>query len=167
MTTLGSLSKHPVQVVTPDATIHAAANLMREHHVGALIVVDDDADPLKPVGIVTDRDIVVAIVALALDPEIFLIDDLLGRPLVVAKATDPIHEGLALMKEKGIRRLPLLDKAGRLNGIVSLDDIIGEMAKTAGSVAAVIEREITEEFTLRASKTVAREKKPAKARRAS
>ena len=162
MTTLASLCKHPVRVVTPGTTIRAAAELMREHHVGALIVVDQDSSASKPIGIVTDRDIVVGIVALGLDPGIFLIDDLLDRPLTVAKADQRIREGLKLMKSKGVRRLPLVDKAGNLAGIVTLDDLLGELATDMSRIANIVEREISAELVLRQSRIEARQGKGTK-----
>ncbi len=161
MTTLASLCKQPVRVVTPETTIRSAAKMMREHHVGALIIVDKDTSAPKPIGIVTDRDIVVAIVALELDPDIFLVDDLLDRPLIVAKAEQRIREGLELMRSKGVRRLPLVDKAGKLMGIVTLDDLLGELAKDMNCLSEIVEREISSEFMLRPSRIKARQSKSA------
>jgi CBS domain-containing protein len=149
MTTLASLCKQPVQVVIPGTTIRAAAELMREHHVGALIVTGEDGGASKPQGILTDRDIVVGIVALGLDPNVFLIDDLLDRPLTVARAEQSVHDGLKLMKAKGVRRLPLVDKDGNLAGIVTLDDLFGELARDMSRASDIVEREIGVEVALR------------------
>ncbi len=162
MTTLASLCKHPVRVVTPETTIRTAAKMMREHHIGALVVVADESNISKPIGIVTDRDIVVAIVALDLDPDIFLIDDLLDRPLIVAQTEQRIRDGLELMKSKGVRRLPLVDKTGKLMGIITLDDLLNELAQDLKRVSDVIEREISSELILRPSKIRARQNKNAK-----
>jgi predicted transcriptional regulator len=137
---------------------------MRETHAGALVVIDDDVTPAKPVGIVTDRDIVVAIVALDLDPGIFLLDDLLNRSLVVAKGDQSIREGIALMNGKGIRRLPVVSKSGELIGIVALDDLIAEIARDLKQVADVIEREFTKELELRPARIRARKANMVKAR---
>ena len=162
MTKLSMMCKFPVQTATRETTIAEAAQLMREGHAGALVVVDDGAKARKPIGIVTDRDIVVAIVALDLDPKIFLLDDLLNRPLVVGKGDQSIREGLAIMNAKGIRRLPVVNKAGALIGIVALDDLIGEMARDMKQVANVIEREITKELELRPARIRARQANVAK-----
>ncbi len=166
MTTLASLCKHPVCVVTPATTIRAAAELMRERHVGAVVVVGapdgSGKHAAEPIGIVTDRYIVVAIVALNLDPNIFLIDDLLDRPLVTARGDQHLREGLELMKAKGVRRLPLVDKAGKLTGIVSLDDLLAEVARDLNRVSDIIGLEIDAERVLRParlrSRTVAARK---------
>ena len=179
MTTLDAICTAPVLTASGDTTIVAAARLMRAAHVGALVVVDGSAarapraaqgssraagvsappgrhGPLKPIGIVTDRDIVMAIVALDLDPNVFLLCDLLNRPLVTAAAGLSIRQGLAIMNAKGIRRLPLVNAAGGLTGMVTLDDIIIEAARDLGQAAGVIEREITSEIALRPSRIRAR-----------
>lgn len=163
MTKLSTMCKFPVQVATRQATIVQAARMMREAHTGAMVVVESEKTPLKPVGIVTDRDIVVAIVALDLDPNIFLLDDLLNRPLVVANGEQSIREALGMMNAKGIRRLPVVDRAGKLIGIVTLDDLVAEIARDLTSVAAVVEREITKELQLRPARIRARKAQVAKA----
>lgn len=177
MTTLDAICTAPVLTASRDTTIVAAARMMREAHVGALVVVSDAAAKTpgvargttktstvwmppgrpKPIGIVTDRDIVMAIVALDLDPNVFLLGDLLNRPLVTATAGLSIREGLAIMNAKGIRRLPLVNRAGELTGMVTLDDLIIEAARDLQQVASVIEREITSELALRPSRIRARQ----------
>ncbi len=182
MTTLDAICTAPVLTASRDTTIVAAARMMREAHVGALVVVSDAAAKTpgvargatktstvlmppgrpKPIGIVTDRDIVMAIVALDLDPGVFLLDDLLNRPLVTANPGLSIRAGLALMNAKGIRRLPLVNPAGRLTGMVTLDDIVIQSARDLQQVANVIEREITSELELRPSRIRARQTRSAK-----
>jgi len=142
MTKLASLCRHPVSVVTAGTTIRAAAVLMREHHVGAVVVVEGTVARPRPVGIVTDRDIVVAIVALDLDADIFLIDDMFDRRIVVARDDLQIREALDVMKTNGVRRLPLVNKAGVLTGIVTLDDLLGELAADLARVSAVLAQEM-------------------------
>ena len=180
MISLDAICQAPVLTASHDTTIVAAARLMREAHVGALVVVESAAaksqgaakrpvkgspagsaalmpsEAHKPIGIVTDRDIVMAIVALDLDPNVFLLGDLLSRPLVTADAGFGIRDGLAIMNAKGIRRLPLVNAAGGLTGMVTLDDLIIEAARGLQQVAGVIEREITSELALRPSRIRAR-----------
>lgn len=176
MTTLEAVCTAPVLTASRDTTIVAAARMMREAHVGALVVVDDPPGGLpqapkrarralqsRPVGIVTDRDIVMAIVALDLEPGVFFLGDLLNRPLVTADAGVSIRDGLALMNAKGIRRLPLVNTAGQLTGMVTLDDLIIEAARDLQQVANVIEREITSELALRPSRIRARQASGTKA----
>jgi CBS domain-containing protein len=167
MTKLATMCKFPVQTATRGTTIVAAAKLMRDAHAGALVVIDDTAKQSKPVGIVTDRDIVVAIVALELDPNIFLLDDLLSRPLVVAQGEQSLREGLAMMNVKGIRRLPVVGKSGELIGIVTLDDVVAELSRDVQQVAAVIDREITKELELRPARIRARRARVARTSKAS
>jgi CBS domain-containing protein len=162
MSTLATLCKRPVHVVQPDTTVRAAAEIMREQHVGAVIVVASRSGRQKPIGIVTDRDIVVAVVALDLDPNVFLISDLLGRPLTVAGGESSLHAGLDIMQMNGIRRLPIVDRSGRLVGIVTLDDIMRALARDIGSVADVVEQEILSELALRPGHLTARPPKVAR-----
>ena len=183
MTTLEAICTAPVLTASRDTTIVAAARMMREAHVGALVVVGDTTAKSpgvvrgstktstvlmppgrpKPIGIVTDRDIVMAIVALDLEPNVFLLGDLLNRPLVTAAAGLSIREGLAIMNAKGIRRLPLVNRAGELAGMVTLDDLIIEAARALEQVAGVIKHEITSELELRPSRIRARQAHGAKA----
>lgn len=162
MTKLSAICKFPVQIAKRETTIVAAAQMMREGHAGALVVVGDAAKPKKPVGIVTDRDIVIAIVALDLNPNIFLLDDLLNRPLIVAKGDQSIREGIALMNAKGVRRLPVVNKKGELIGIVTLDDLIAEIARDLTQAGDVMVREITQELELRPARIRARKAQLAK-----
>ena len=110
-----------------DTTIVEAAHLMRRHHIGDLVVVDEKADERRPVGIVTDRDIVIEVVAAGLDPSIVKLGDLVLRPLVTVEEHAGYAETVRLMTANGVRRIPVVDHAGLLAGIVSFDDMLHQL----------------------------------------
>lgn len=104
--------------------IASAAKLMREHHVGSVVVVADVQDGLKPVGILTDRDLVVEILALNLNPDEVSVGDVMSSEVITAKESDGVWVTLKRMRSEGVRRLPVVDDRGLLLGIVSVDDLL-------------------------------------------
>lgn len=123
------ICKTDVVVCVPDATVPEVAMLMRTHHVGDVIVIEDRDDRRIPVGIVTDRDIVLEAVAVGLDVPVFTAGDLMTTPLVTVQATEGIFETLQTMSRYRVRRIAVLNDDGELDGIVSADDLIGLLAK--------------------------------------
>lgn len=137
---IGELCKHPVIVVEPEHSVRAAAALMREHHVGALVVVRNDGTR-KPVGIVTDRDIAIGVVAVGLDAEVLTVGDIMGPRLVTAPVDQGVLETVRQMRTKGIRRLPLVARDGALAGLVTLDDLLALLAGELDKLAGLVTRE--------------------------
>lgn len=124
-----------------DASILEAARLMREHHTGNLIVVDDPKGDRIPVGIVTDRDIVIEVLASELDPAQTTVARIMASKLVIAGAAEDSADALERMRLHGVRRLPVVDHAGGLVGIVTLDDLLELHAAQATSLAAIVSKE--------------------------
>jgi CBS domain-containing protein len=114
---------------------------MREHHVGDVVVVDEKDGVRKPVGIVTDRDIVIEIIAKELDLEQVAVGDIMSFDLVTARESDGIYETIQLMRAKGVRRLPVVNAKGALVGILAVDDIIGLLSEEMVELAKLISRE--------------------------
>lgn len=118
-----------------------AAEIMRENHVGSLVVVDE-REPLKPVGIITDRDLVVKVIAGGVDAKTVTIDEVVGgRKLIVAHEGDDALESLRTMRRTGVRRLPVVDKRGQLVGIVALDDYLEAEAEYLADMVEALSRE--------------------------
>ena len=132
-----------------DTTVLEAAHLMRHNHVGDVIVVDEVDGGRRPVGIVTDRDIVVEVVSPKLDPAAIALGDLSMRPLVAARERAGYAETVRAMVQHGVRRLPVIDDAGLLVGIVTLDDLLRELAVPLAELAHVPARERAHEFVVR------------------
>ncbi len=128
-----------VQTITcaRDETVQGAALLMRKHHVGDLIVVDQlDGQPV-PVGIVTDRDIVVSVVALGLDPDSLQVGDIMSDDLLTCGEDDDVYATIEHMRLRGIRRVPVVNRAGGLTGIVSADDLLEFLAEEMGDLSRI------------------------------
>ena len=120
-----------------DETVQGAALLMRKHHVGDLVVVDGpDAAPI-PVGILTDRDIVVAIVALGLDPASLQVCDIMSEDLLTCREDDDVYQTIEHMRLRGIRRVPVVNAKGTLAGIVRDDDLLEFLAEEMGDLSRI------------------------------
>ena len=122
-------------VAEPETTALVAAQLMRKHHVGALVVVDA-LEKSSPVGIVTDRDLVLALMAEGLDPEIFTAGDIMSVELVLASPDMDAMDAVQLMRTNRLRRLVIADEAGQLLGIVTLEDILELLTRELADLAA-------------------------------
>lgn len=124
-----------VAVVEPETSALAAAQLMRKHHVGALVVVDA-MEKSRPVGILTDRDLVLALMAEGLNPEVFTAGDIMSVALVLANPDMDAMDAVALMRAHRLRRLVIVDETGRLTGIVTMEDILELLTRELTELAA-------------------------------
>ncbi len=120
-----------------DETVQGAALLMRKYHVGDLVVVDQPESERIPVGIITDRDIVVSVIALGLDPASLLVGDIMSEDLLTAAQDDDVYETIERMRFRGIRRAPVVNSAGGLAGIVSVDDLLEFLAEEMGELSRI------------------------------
>lgn len=146
---IGDICVREVVTATRETTIQQAAQLMRENHVGDLLVVEQQGEVRTPVGIVTDRDIVVAVVALGLDPTVLSVGDIMGPDLETVQEDEGIFETLNQMRDAGVRRIPVVSEQNALVGIVSTDDIVQLLADEMTEVAKLISREQRREMATR------------------
>jgi CBS domain-containing protein len=126
------------QVVTaePGASLREAALAMRNQHVGALVVVEKKDGVTRPVGILTDRDIVVAVIAVpGARPEGIRVADAMSADLALAREDEGMFEAARRMSERAVRRLPVVGADGALKGIVTLDDLLRVIATELGELA--------------------------------
>jgi len=142
-----------VVTVEPLATLREASLVMRNHHVGSLVVVERKDEGVRPVGIITDRDIVVAVIAVAgARPEGIRVCDAMSSQLAVAREDDGVFEAARTMSEHGVRRLPVIAPDGTLRGMVTADDVqrvvSTEMANLAGALKKGAAREVMEQRVL-------------------
>jgi len=107
------------ETLPESTTVREAAEAMRANDIGDVVVVDDNG---KLSGILTDRDIVVRVVAEGRDPRTTRIGDIASRDLTAVSPDDPVDRAVQLMRDKAIRRLPAVDK-GKPVGIVSIGDL--------------------------------------------
>jgi len=146
---IGEICSRDVVFAKRDATVKAAARLMREFHVGSVVVVDEPNGKRIPAGILTDRDITVAVVALGLDPEVIEIGDVMAGELIAVPENTGITEAVELMRLKGIRRVVVTDAGGDLVGIVAADDMLSLLAEEMSALASMAGREQKREAALR------------------
>ena len=140
-------------------SVQQAAVLMRERHVGALVVLADSAQGAQVVGIVTDRDLVIEALARGLGATQTEVGRFADGKLAAVSADASLDEAIAMMKKKGVRRLLVAGEGGSLFGILSLDDLLDamahEMSEMAYAVRGGIAREVAEREPLRAARPVA------------
>ncbi len=130
-----------VVFATRKMSVPEAAQLMRQFHVGDLVVVDELESKRVPVGIVTDRDMVIQIIAKSLDFNDFCVGDIMSPQLVSVEEKEGVFETIRLMRAKGVRRIPVVNQEGGLEGIVSADDILDLLAEEMTELAKVAPRE--------------------------
>ena len=134
-------------VATPRGTaVVEAAKLMRQHHVGEVVVTDGRR---KPVGILTDRDIVLEVVAMGLAMEDLSVGDLISGELVKVQEDASLIDTVRSLRASGVRRAPVVGRGGALVGIVSLDDLVQVMAEELNAVARVISKGHEREAAMR------------------
>jgi len=126
-----------------------AARLMREHHVGSLVVVDETGKGRVPVGMLTDRDIVVAVVAGEVDPRTLTAGEVMTTDLATVHARDSAEDALRLMRRRGIRRVPVVSEVGTLTGILTLDDLLESVAEQLSDAVRAIASEQAQETRAR------------------
>jgi len=138
---IGEFCNREVVFATREMSLPEAAQLMREYHVGDLVVVDEIDGKRMPVGIVTDRDMVIEVIAKSLDIDEFNVGDIMGPQLVSVQEKEGVFETIRLMRTKGVRRIPVVNQEGGLVGIMSADDILDLLAEEMTELAKVAPRE--------------------------
>lgn len=146
---IGEICSRSVVHTTRSTSIRDAAELMRYHHVGDLVLTEQGGEGLRPVGIVTDRDLVVEILAKGVDPDSVTLADLVTTELVTIAEQATVFECSQLMQARGIRRIPVVDAAGTLVGIVSLDDLLEFIAEEIGLLSRISPRQAAREADAR------------------
>ena len=142
---IGDICNREVVYVNRDVTVNAACKLMRHYHVGSLVVVDDVNAQRVPVGILTDRDVVVEIDAMDLDAKVITAGDIMSSALVTVQENHGVLETIEIMRFKGVRRMPVVNAEGRLVGIVTIDDLLTVLAEELTDIARIVSREQTHE----------------------
>lgn len=149
---IGEICNREVVTIRRKDSVTEAARAMRKHHVGSLVVVDENGKfGVVPVGIITDRDITVSVTALQLDPSTITVNEIMGETVMCVNETAGIAETVSLMRAKGVRRLPVVDEAGTLTGMVSADDLLSLLAEELSGLADATTREQRHEAQTRRS----------------
>ena len=124
MNSSGETCTENIVVGSPQMTVATAAKVMRNQHAGAIVVVDNmDARPGVPVGLVTDRDLVVHVIALGLDLTAITVGDM--GELLENRGCRELVQMMERLRAKGVRQIPVMDAEGKHAGLVAIDDMIG------------------------------------------
>jgi CBS domain-containing protein len=147
MTQLKALCNRHVVHIDAHASVLEAAQLMREKHVGDVVVVDGDHGILKPIGMLTDRDIVTLVVGEDVDAETVRVSDVMAHNPRVVHQLDELSTAIDCMSEAGVRRLPIVDERGGLVGIVTADDLHQILTRMHHQLASISSQQIVHEVT--------------------
>jgi CBS domain-containing protein len=135
---IGRICQRDVDTAESHEPVRFAAQRMHERAVGTLVVLNEKA---KPIGIVTDRDLVTRAVAAGLDPETTAVRQVMTASPITICEDEPVEMALKKMRQGPLRRLPVVDAQGALVGLVSVDDIISLLAEEFADIGALLERE--------------------------
>lgn len=131
------------------ASVREAAEKMRKHHVGSIVVVDKPNGERIPVGIITDRDIVVAVVAPGVEAQSLIVGDVMSRQPATCSEDEDIFGAIETMCGRGVRRLPVLNAKGGLAGMLSTDDIYGALSTHMKELGRTLSHEQVHEMQAR------------------
>lgn len=145
----GEVCNREVVVAHRDMSLVEAARLMRDLHVGSVVVVVDRLSERVPVGMLTDRDLTVAVIAKELDPSTLRVGDVMSTELLSVREQDSVADALRLMREHGVRRLPVRTHSGALAGILAVDDLLDIVAEQLSDIVHAVERERVREARVR------------------
>lgn len=135
----GDICSRTVAIGYPSMALNEAARLMRARHVGCLVVVEEAAPgETLVVGILTDRDIAMSVVAADRDPHGLRVGDVMTRDVVTAREQDSLLDLLACMRRRKVRRIPVVGARDVLVGVVALDDVLAVMARQMQAVAGAV-----------------------------
>lgn len=139
--TVKGLFNPNVATIDRNADAGEAARLMRQEHVGDLVVTEHKDGHTVPVGVITDRDLVLEFMARNADPADITVGDTIRRDLLTVREDNGIDHALRRMHHAGVRRAPVVDKSGKLIGVISLDDVIEHIASQLSEIAGTIKRQ--------------------------
>ena len=145
----GAVCNRQVAVTFRHVSVGDAVRQMRHEHVGSLVVVVEDGAGYLPVGLLTDRDIVVGIVARDVDPGSLRVGDVISDALYTVRDQDSVLEALTTMRRHGVRRIPVTSDEGVLVGILTLDDVLRVISQELGQMVQAVEHGRDREASLR------------------
>ena len=139
--TAGELCIRDTVVISPQETTQIAAKRMLDYNVGCLIVVEHDGQGNKPVGIVTDRDLTLKVIAGDARPSSLTVGTVMNNALLAAVEIERVYDVLQKMNHKGVRRVPVIDDRGYLQGLLTADDILEFLNQEMAEIIGVIRKE--------------------------
>jgi CBS domain-containing protein len=149
MTDVNLVCNHNVATIGKGHSIVDAAALMREEHVGDLIVVEPRGNASVPIGILTDRDVVVGVIAKRVAPDAVTVADAMTRNVLTVREDSSLEFALREMRRHGVRRAPVVRANGDLVGVIAVDDIVQHLAAQLTRLADLIRLEQETELNAR------------------
>lgn len=138
---IGEVCNREVVVVEAGASVAEAAKLMRQYHVGTLVVVRQQDSKNEPLGIVTDRDLVLEVLSPELDAANITVGEIMAPELVKVTEGTGIFESIRYMRDKGVRRMPVVDGSGALAGIITVDDLVDLLSEELAELNKLVKQE--------------------------
>lgn len=138
---VGDICARRVVTVERRTSIREAVTLMRDEHVGDVVVTEPHPAGEKPVGILTDRDVVLELLARDVDLDAVTCGDVMSYELATVDAEDEILDAIEIMQSRAVRRLPVLGQNGELAGMLSLDDLVAALSEAIGGLWPVVRRQ--------------------------
>jgi CBS domain-containing protein len=127
-----------VVTISPDATVLEATKLMQSKHIGCLVVIDES----RPIGILTDRDIVLKLVASEKKPAETAVKEIMTVNPTMVNVNYDLLDAVRLMRNRGVRRLPIVDEHRHLLGIITMDDLLTAFSAEVGNLAGAVQKEL-------------------------
>lgn len=138
---IGEVCRRDVVIADRNAPIADAAKLMRQYHVGDVVITEKRDGRTYPVGILTDRDLVVEVLANEVSPETLLVGDVMSFDLITAREEEDLSQAIKRMRDKGIRRLPVIGDDGALTGILTMDNLLDQITEQLADLVVLVGRE--------------------------
>jgi CBS domain-containing protein len=145
----GEYCNREVVVADKAESVREAIRLMRSNHVGDVVVVEQQGDVTVPLGILTDRDIVIEILAEEVELDTVRIGDVMSYELVTVGEDTKLMDAIKLMRSRGVRRLPVVDQQGGLVGLLTVDDVLELIVEQMSDLVALVSNQISKEKKLR------------------
>jgi CBS domain-containing protein len=139
---VGDHCKRSVVTIGPKSDVYEAARVMRDQHVGFLVVAQQKGGSQIPVGVLTDRDLVVQVLGAGVDASALTVEDVMTRKPVLASDNDDVSELIHGMRTAGVRRAPVVDAGGRLVGIIALDDAYDVITELMCEMCGAVRNEL-------------------------
>jgi CBS domain-containing protein len=136
---VGDYCNREVVVVDTTSSVSEAARVMREYHVGDVVVVERKYGRQFPTGILTDRDIALEFVAVGTDPETISVGDAMSFELLKVNQDDDLMHVIEMMRDKGVRRVPVVDADEALIGILSVDDVLDLLSEVLIDIVHLVD----------------------------
>jgi len=141
--TVGKLCVRDVDTAGPNDSVQVVAQRMHSRNVGTLVVVDASE---QPIGLITDRDLTIRVLAEGRDGAQVIVDEVMTQNISVVDEDGPIEAALEVMRAGPFRRVPVVDKTGKLVGLLSIDDVLDLLAEEFQTISRLLSKESPDEL---------------------